>query len=119
MAGNRLGPRTRVIYESDETGTAYILTIDESFVVAGAGQGDDAPDEYDPAAPPEGIDVSPAPKRFKPRIVYAQSASGDAVKRIVCCNADSDLYSTGTPSAVVIDGETFTTTGRRGEKLTF
>ncbi len=119
MAGNRLGNRARVIYEGEEAGKVYILQIDASFVIAGAGTGAAAPTVFNPSSPPTGIDYCPSPKRFKPRVVFAQSASGDATKTIVCCSAESDLYATTLPKNVTIDGETFTTTGRRGEKLSF
>lgn len=119
MAGNRLGPRARIIYESDEVGQVYILQIDASFIVAGAGAGGSTPDIFDPTDPPAGVMICPPPRRFKPRIVYAQSANGDAVKEIVIASATGSLYATTLRKVVAIDGENFTTTGRRGEKISF
>lgn len=107
MAGNRLGPRGRFQYTSD-TGDIYNITTDVdlaaagglSVAVAGAGQ-----------APP---------RRFKPRGVYAQNSVGGVLaRRFVICDADAAFYSTTSPSNITIDGEVFSTTGRRGETLSF
>lgn len=107
MAGNRLGPRARVQYTSD-TGDIYNITTDADLAaagqlpvaVAGAGQ-----------APP---------RRFQPRGVYCQNVVGGSLaRRFVACDADAAFYATSSPSNITIDGEVFTTTGRRGETLSF
>jgi hypothetical protein len=120
MAGNRLGPRAKIIYESEAVGKVYILTVDASFVVAGAGVGAAAPDIYNPTTPlPPGIDVCPPPKSFNPRGVWVKSADGKARKFVVCASATAELYATTFPVQVVIDTETFVSTGRVGEKQSF
>lgn len=119
MAGNRLGPRAKIVYESEAVGKVYILTVDANFVVGGAGVGAAAPDIYNPTTPLPNVDVCPPPKNFQARGVWAKSATGDARKFVVCTSSDSDLYATTFPKQVVIDGETFVTTGRVGEKQSF
>lgn len=121
MAGNRLGPRVKIVYESEETGVGYILETDADLVVAGAGPGGAAPELYDPQSPPVGLTICPSPKRFKPRRVFAQSSTDGARKTIICSAASANLYATSQSKAVpAIDGDsTFVTTGRKGEALTF
>ena len=107
MAGNRLGPRARVQYTSD-TGDIYNLTTDADLAaasglplaVSGTGQ-----------APP---------RRFKPRGVYAQATSAQGLaRRFIPCDPDATFYATSASSTITIDSESFTTTGRRGETLSF
>ena len=108
MAGNRLGEKIPVTYTSD-TGELYNMRIDADLVIVGAGL-------------IAGHSGSPAPKRFKPRVVYAQQpiAPGKmARKKLICGTSDSGFYSNNTPVSIQIDGEFFTTTGRRGESLSF
>lgn len=114
MAGNRLGEREKYEYTSDG-GEVYKLETDESLAVAGTGAGTAAPIVYDPAT----SDAGAEPKRFKPRVVFAQSPVDGARKEVICFDPTADLYQTEQSKTVVIDGETFVTTGRRGEKLTF
>lgn len=107
MAGNTLGPRARVQYESD-TGVIYNLTTDADLAaasglpvaVAGTGQ-----------APP---------RRFRPRGVYVQAViAGALARKFIPCNADAAFYATASSSNITIDTVSFATTGRRGEQLTF
>ncbi len=119
MAGNRLGPRAKFIYNADDIGVVYILSLDASFQVAGFGAGSGAPEMYDPNNEPAGVTVCPPPKNFKPRVVFAKSADGKARKQIVATSNTADAYATVRPVAVQLDGETFTTTGRRGETQSF
>lgn len=119
MAGNRLGPRTKVVYKSEANGLGYILTVDDSFVVAGAGTGNGEPALYDPATPPADLTVTPSPKSFRPRGVWAKSPVDGARKFIACMDPTADLYATTTPKTVSIDGENFITTGRVGETQSF
>lgn len=107
MAGNRLGPRGRFQYTSDN-GVVYNVETDADLATAG---------ELDAAVP--GAGQAP-PRRFKPRGVYCQSTGvGPLARRFVICNDDFAGYATTAASNITIDGEVFITTGRRGESLTF
>lgn len=119
LDGNRLGARKRYLYETDDLSIFYIVTTDEDLAVAGAGTGAAAPVEYDPANPPAGVTVCPPPRRFTPRCVFVQNDSVGARKNLVCFSSTADLYSASAPQTVDIDGLTFTSTGRKGEKLSF
>lgn len=114
MAGNRLGERSKYLYNSDG-GSTYKVETDESLAIAGTGLGADPPTEYVAGVTP----ADPSPKRFKPRVVFAQAADG-ARKELICFDQTSALYETDEGSTVTIDGEAgWVITGRRGEKLTF
>lgn len=117
LPGNRLGSKTKYLYESDG-GSTYVLKIDPDLAVTGSGL-------------VAGTAGSTVPKRFKPRGVYVQ-ASVPAVttpgseapatvarKFLIAGTVDAALYATNTPQVVTIDGLAFTTTGRRGEKQSF
>lgn len=121
MAGNRLGTRRKIVYQSDEPNIVYILEVDADLRVAGAGIAAALPELFDPLNPPANVSVCPAPKRFKPRVVYIQSTNDGARKEIVCTSPSANLYASTFRQAVpALDGDTtFVTTGRRGEKLTF
>lgn len=120
MAGNKLGARVRIVYDSEQTGQIYILQTDADFAVAGAGAGASAPVIYDPANPPALTgNVSGRPNRFEPRGVYLKEVGGSARKFVVCTSPSAELYATATPTVVAIDGVDFITTGRRGESLSF
>lgn len=112
--GQFTGSRSKYVYTGDG-GESYILTLDDSLVVAGSGL---VP--YDPAAPP--ANSCPAPRRFTPRGVFWQgTAAGFVGKRkyLVAGTAGSALYASSTPAEITIDGVLGITTGRKGEKLTF
>lgn len=107
MAGNTLGPRERVAYTSD-SGAIWNLDTDANLAdasglpaaTAGAGQR--------------------KPSRAKPRCVFLTgSVGGVIVRKELVVNADNALYDTTSSGTVVIDTVTFTSTGRRGETLTF
>lgn len=120
LNGNRLGPRAKYVYESEKANTLYIIETDTDLAIAKTGSGDDPPDLYDPASPPPAPAViSPAPKRFKPRVVFVQDPVSGARKELICFQADASLYASTAKQSVTIDGLAFDTTGRRGEKLTF
>ena len=119
LSGNRLGPRQRYIYETDDLAIGYIITTDQDLAVAGTGTGAAAPEVYDPATPPAGLTVCPAPRRFTPRQVFIQDPASGARKSLICFSATADLYSASQPQSVTIDTLSFTTTGRKGEKLSF
>lgn len=118
MAGQRLGSRVRVVYTSDDIGKVYVIEIDQSYQIAGAGVGSAAPEIFDPNNPPAGSDVCPAPKRFEPRRVYAKASDGTR-RSVICTSPDADLYATTLPKIINIDSESFTTTGRKGERQSF
>ncbi|NJM10051.1 MAG: hypothetical protein HC883_03955 [Bdellovibrionaceae bacterium] len=106
FTGNRLGGKIKVQYTSDAA-QDYVLTTDPDLVIVGSGL-------------VAGNVGQTTPGRFKPRGVHAQLVdTGKIFRKFFVCNAGSPLYSSNTPQAVVCDGATFTTTGRRGEKQTF
>ena len=116
MAGNRLGPREKYLYESDG-GATYIVETDVDLAIAGFGAAGAAPVVYDPANP--GTAVS-APKRFKPRGVYVQSTADGARKFVIAFDASATAYARLNSSTYTFDGEAdWVSTGRVGEKLTF
>lgn len=119
LSGNRQGPRERYLYQSDDDGVFYILTTDVDLAIAGLGDVGAAPEVYDPANPPATGTVCPAPRRFSPRVVFAQDPVSGARKSLIAFSPESNLYSTSTPDTITIDGLDFVTTGRKGEKLTF
>lgn len=111
MAGNRLGSKSKYEYTSD-TGAKYILTLDDDLVVTNSGL----------VPLPANSTATPKPSRFQPRVVYAQqfiAGQGNARKALVAGTTAAALYATNSPQELTIDGETFTTTGRRGETQTF
>lgn len=116
MAGNLLGPREKYVYVSDDL-KSYGYTTDEDLAVAGLGPADAAPTVYNPASPP--IDYCGSfPRGFRPRVVFVQDAAGNR-KELIAASPSADLYATNLAQNVTIDGVVFTTTGRRGEKMSF
>lgn len=107
LDGNRLGRKSVYDY-TDDTGKAISLLIDDNLAIVNSGL------TLDSAG-------GPKPLRFHPRVVFAQAIIDGRVvrKTLICGTADSGLYKSNTSSAVQIDGRTFYTTGRRGEKLSF
>lgn len=115
MAGNRLGERARYVYSSDG-GSTYILETDTDLALAGFGSGAAVPVLFDPAAPGG---ATPAPKRFKPRIVYVQAADG-ARKALIAFSPTASAYQRNNSGTYTIDEEEgWVSTGRRGESLSF
>ena len=103
MSGNTLGERSLYKYTSD-SGTEYkYLTDDDLAEAAGAELNDRLPD---------------LPRSFRPRIVYCQNSEG-VRKSVIIPDVENGVYSTETASNITIDGETFRTTGRRGERVSF
>jgi hypothetical protein len=65
-------------------------------------------------------DATTPPKRFKPRVTYWQGElDGKVVRKKLVCNRTSDLTEATAPTAITIDGVVGSTTGRRGEQLSF
>lgn len=116
MAGNTLGKRAKFIYTSD-SGQAYVMTLDEDLgTAAGLPQRDAT----------NGGNAVRRPTRFKPRVVFVEATiegeeEGDSyvARKELVVNATSALYNTNSAATVTIDGTEFTSTGRRGEKLSF
>lgn len=114
--GQFSGSKSRYVYETETVDEKFILTLDDSLVTPGQ-----ALQPFDPAVPPTG-NVCPAPKRFKPRIVYWQATGAGFEgkrKQLVCGTNVATLYATQTPAALTIDGVEGITTGRRGEVQSF
>lgn len=111
--GQFTGTRGKYVYTSD-AGDDYILELDDTLAALSS-----TLTAFDPANPGT---ATPAPRRFSPRGVYWQgTASGFEGKRkfVVCGDTSDTLYNTSLRQALSIDGAAGTTTGRRGEKLTF
>ena len=107
--GQFSGVRKVYEYEAD-TGDKYLITLDATLGdLAGVGL----------TAATTATTATALPKRLTPRVVFWQGElGGRTVRKSLVCDAASDLY-TGLSQAVTIDGVVGTTTGRRGEKLTF
>ena len=119
MAGNRLGPRVKILYESDAPGVVYIIQTDANFQLAKLGVGDAAPAIYDPENLPPNVVVCPPPKRFNPRGVHVKAVNGTGRKFLIATSPSASAYATSQPTDFQIDGETFRSTGRRGETQSF
>ena len=107
LTGNRLGSKIKVEYKA-ENGATYVLRVDPDLVISNSGLN-------------PGQNGGPPPKRWKPRGVYAQLEENGKIYRkfLIAGTVDATLYATNTPQVITIDGASFTTTGRRGEKQTF
>ena len=111
--GQYSGQRKSYIYESD-AGKTYILLLDSTLAsLANTGLVE--------ATTANAATATPAPKRFKPRVVFWQGTLNGRVvrKALVCGDVTSTLYAKDTSQDVTIDGVAGSTTGRRGEKLSF
>jgi hypothetical protein len=115
MAGNRIGSRSKYVYTSD-SGKLYVLETDASLAIAGFGAASAAPVLFNPAVPGT---ATPAPKRFRPRVVYVQASDG-ARKALVAFSPTSDAYKSEVAATYEIDTEAgWASTGRRGEQISF
>lgn len=119
--GNRTGPKERYVYQTDVSSIVYILERDTDLAIAGLGAAAAAPMVFDPENPPAGKTVLTAPKRFTPRVVFVESTNDGARKDMIAFDPTANLYTSTQRTAIPdIDGDdTFETTGRRGEQLTF
>lgn len=111
--GQYTGQRKSYIYESD-AGKKYILLLDSTLAgLANTGLVE--------ATSGNTADATPAPKKFKPRVVFWQGTLNNRTvrKALVCGDVTATLYAKDTSQAVTIDGVDGSTTGRRGEKLSF
>lgn len=116
MAGNLLGSRGKYVYLADD-GKNYSVITDDSLAAAGTGAATAAPVEFDAASPPSNY-AGRFPRGATPRVVFAEDDEGNR-KSLVCFDPTADLYKANLAKEVEIDETTFTTTGRRGEKMTF
>jgi len=116
-AGNSLGPRGKYIYVTDNDIQVTVKTDVTLGELAGCGLN-------------EGSGTTTRPTGFQFRGVYVQSPGAAAIadpptaavpflRKFLICARTASLYKSDTPQTVVIDGRTFTTTGRRGEKFRF
>lgn len=106
MTGNTLGPRKGYAY-TDDVGAKLIYFTDEDL---GAAVDADEPDEA----------ATDLPRAFKPRGVYIRGKDKPTLKKfLIIGDKDSELFKTNVSKEVEVDGETFVTTGRRGESKTF
>lgn len=111
--GQYSGQRKSYIYESD-AGKKYILLLDSTLAeLTGTG--------LVAATSGNTADAVPAPKRFKPRVIFWQGTlnSRTVRKAIVCGDVTATAYAKDTSADITIDGVAGSTTGRRGEKLSF
>ena len=107
--GQFSGQRAAYEYVSDD-GSKYLLTLDVTLGGIGA---------TGLTAASSGSTAVAKPDRFTPRVVFWQGIlNGRTVRKELVCDADGTIY-TNNSQALTIDGVAGTTTGRRGEKLTF
>lgn len=106
MTGNLLGVRRYYRYE-DDTGLEYSYLTDQDLGTAVGAVEDDS--------------LPPFPRRFKPRGVYCQATINNRLVRkfvIIPEVASSTLWENSSNS-ITIDSQAFTTTGRRGEQISY
>lgn len=111
--GQFTGSRGKYVY-TDDAGDKIVLRLDNSLVMTNSGL-----TVYNPTTD---ADAKTKPLRFTPRGVYWQATgAGFEGKRkfLVAGTADSDLYSATAPATFNVDGVAGTTTGRKGEQLTY
>jgi len=105
MTGNTLGARRYYKYTNDND-EVYSYLTDKDL-------GDAVGDDLDDSNPP-------FPRRFKPRGVYVQATIDNRLTRkfLVIGDTSNDLWSDSSET-IEIDGVSFSSTGRRGEALSF
>ena len=111
MAGNLLGNKSKYGY-TDDRGVERRITRDDDLATAGelvillaAGQS-----------------LPGLEKGQEPRGVWVQATTavnGRYPRKFIICNTDAALWTAAGPTAVTIDGVSFTSTGRVGEKQRF
>jgi hypothetical protein len=105
MTGNTLGERRYYKYTSDKDVNYSYLTDQDLGTAVSAELNDTFP---------------PMPRRFKPRGVYAQATiNGKLVKKFLVIGATTNTAWADKSTTITIDSQSFKTTGRRGESLTF
>ena len=106
MAGNILGARSYYGYIADSS-TIYSIQMDDTLAVGvGATLDDSSPN---------------LPRRFEPRVVFCEAIVGGRTKRkqLVVTDPESVIWTSETTQNIDLDGVTFATTGKRGEKVSF
>lgn len=113
--GQFTGSRKVYIYNSDNNEDTYLITTDETL--------GDLAEVGLTAATQATADASNGrlPTGFKPRVVYWQGELDDKVvrKKLICGSTAATAYNSVTPTNITIDGVAGSTTGRRGERVTF
>ena len=109
---NVLGDR-RYYFYIDDAGENFKYQTDRGLgVAAGSIENDDFPT---------------LPRRFRPRGVYVEGTVGGVAgaggrrvrKFLIIADPDNPIYRSNVPVSVDIEGTQFTTTGRRGERLSY
>lgn len=121
MTGQRLGPKNTYLYYTDDITKAYLMQRDATLAIAGLGAGTAAPTVYDASEPPANVTITPKPQGFKPRVVFIQSTDDGARKEMIAFHPTSAIYLQNASAAfpAIDEDDTFITTGRKGEKLSF
>jgi len=112
--GQYSGTRSAYIYLADDGTTKYLVTLDDTLAgLAGT--------DLTKATSTNVTGVSPVPKRFRPRCVYWKGKLGTrtVTKKITCGTPTATLYNKNVTQSLTIDGTDGSTTGRRGESVTF
>lgn len=106
MPGNTLGARSYYKYVADD-GNIYSYLTDVDLGAAGGGLNDATFPNF--------------PRRFKPRVVFVESMIGGKKvrKNLIVALPQSPVYMSSVTQLLAIDGTSFYTTGRRGEKASF
>lgn len=110
--GQLLGPRKWYIYTLDDGTQQVVLLIDETL-------GDLAGTGLVEANTTTAAGLNVNPRKFKPRVMFWQKDGTGQRKEIVCGTKDASLYETASATALTIDGDAGTITGRRGEKVSY
>ena len=106
MDGHTLGVRASALY-IDDAGNSFSITTALAFIIAT----NDSVDATNPSLP----------KRFQPRGVWCQRKDGATVFRkfVPVGTPGNPIYSGNARQQIEIDGQTFVTTGRVGERVSF
>lgn len=106
MPFNSLGPRGRYVYTTD-TGRDFVVETDVDLAAAAGLSAATSPE-------PDRL-----PSNINPRVVFVQAVvGGRTLRKNLVVNAGSPLF-TDSRKAVTIDGTAGTTTGRKGESVSF
>lgn len=116
--GQYTGSRATYLYQNDSLDKTYLITADRTLAsLPGTGLVE--------ATPATAATAVPLPKRYKLRCVYWQGVLGAGAearivkKRVVCGTPDALIYDADISQSLTIDGVVGSTTGRRGEQMTF
>lgn len=113
MAEGQFSGRRRPYLYTSDSGEVFLLLKDETV-------GDIAGSGLVRATTANIGNASAVPKRFEPRGVYWQGELNNrVVRKFITCAATGTLYVGNVPQALTIDGVAGSTTGKRGEQLTF